>query len=234
MRRRLLGEIADRRLVRGGVRLPLRRGPLAGQRLQRRLVGLVGAQPELPPQGRVVVLDRHGLDAGAALEVAVVEARIADAQVGAQDAAAVGVRGGQRPQGRVHRRLLEIVDRVAEVVRARLVAEMEVGHRARQLVLQRALDHGVVRANARLDRHRRRLFSRVVRARHRAERQQDRRQRPEAANHCRAPFVLAGGPGGRAAGAAGPRIAGGDGCSDGAGSTGGLSLPLSRRSVSIC
>ena len=46
----------------------------------------------------------------------------------------------------------------------------------------------------------------------------------EAANHGSAPFTWAGSPG----------FPGGAGCSDGDGSTGGLSLPLSRRSVSIC
>ncbi len=131
------------------------------------------------------------------------------------------MRGGERPQGRVHRRLFQIVDRVAEVVGARLVAEVEVGQRARELVLQRPKDDAVVAAHARLigGRGGRRLVTR--RARHSRKRNDDRHHRNQAADHGSAPLLPIGLAGD-----------GGAGCNDGAGSVGGLSLPLSRRSVS--
>ena len=201
---RLLREVADGPFFLAGPRLPLGGGALAGQRLQRRLVRFVGAQPQLAPERGVVVFERDRLDARAALEVGVVEARVADAQVGPQHARAVTMRRRHGAQRRVHRRLIQVRDGVGEVVRLRLVAEVQVRHRTRQLVLHGAFDGAVVLAHG----GRRRVRRRRQR---RADQQQRQRGDPTAAHHG-APFAL----------------------SAGAGSTGGLSFPLSRRSVSIC
>ena len=62
MRGRLRREVADA-VVLVRARLPGGRRALARQRLDRALVGLVAAQPQLAPQRRVVVLDRDRLDA---------------------------------------------------------------------------------------------------------------------------------------------------------------------------
>ena len=202
-RGRLLREVAQGGVVLAG-RLARGGGAFARVELERDLVRLVGAQPQLAAQRRVVVLERQRVDLGARLEVRVVEGGAADAHVGAQEAAGVRVRRRDRPEGRAHGGLLAVGQRVRDIVRAWLVAEVQLRRRAPELVVQRRA-HGLG-----IDAH-----GGARRARERERREHD------------------GGPGDphgvASLGAVGTAdaVGGGD-------KIGGLSLPLSRRSLSIC
>jgi hypothetical protein len=107
-------------------------------------------------------------------------------------------------EGRAHRGLLGVRDRIGDVVGARLVAEVELLHRPRELVVERLAHDTVVDPQADL---------RAARGTAHDDSHQERERQERGAREA---------PHGRPPGAAGGR-----GASAGAGSTGGYRCPSS-------